>query len=127
MTEGLFESRIRLLSTGFRFSDRPLSYGRAELFPDRIRLAAWRDAGSRLVIPIEEITDVIWPESNDQDTVFHLKNGDSFSLKLAKHARWRSYLESRIAWRDRSPIAHPRKAGEEWTLRDIVHYNGSMS
>jgi hypothetical protein len=47
-------------------------------------------------------------------------------VKLGKAQTWRRYLDSRLAWRDRkNGSALPPRP--DWTLKDIIHYTGSMS
>lgn len=127
MPNGPFESRLRLLTSAFHFAGQPFSFGRAELYPDRIRLAPW-GAGRRnpLTIPIENIVKVEWPDAESDGTSLSLKDGSIILVRLGKHAVWRQYLESRLAWRDRRAGAVlPEKT--DWTIRDIIHYTGSMS
>jgi hypothetical protein len=127
MPNGPFESRLRLLSSAFHYAGQPLSFGRAELYPDRIRLAPW-GTGRRnpVTIPIEEIVSVDWPADESDGTALRLKDGSVVLVRLGKHDIWRRYLESRLAWRDRKAgAALPEKP--DWTIRDIIHYTGSMS
>jgi hypothetical protein len=127
MPQDTYESRLRLLHSGFRFADQPLSYGRAELYTDRIRLSPW-GKGRRhpLVIPLEAVASISWPGDDDAATTFHLTDGSLLPVRLGKHDVWRRYLESRLEWRDRkNGSALPARSN--WTLRDIIHYSGSMS
>lgn len=128
MSNGPFESRLRILSSAFRYADQPWAIGRAELYPDRIRLTTWGPSRRpRVTISINAISDVAWPDGEDHETQLRLDSGEQLALRLAKSRQWQRYLGSRLEWRDRSAEEGLPAGRTGWTLRDIIHYSGSMS
>ncbi len=129
--ESTFPSRLRLLSTGFRYADTRLFIGRADLYFDRVELfglGAGRSGKRIITLASIERVEFAQPDDGRNATSFHLVGGERIDVHLGKPQMWKRRLTSRLDWNARleSTMTVSRDASE-WTLGDIVNYSTSMS
>lgn len=110
-----FKSRFRILSTGFRYPESRLFYGRASLFFDRIELTGLGLSGRHLmVIALDDIREFEPAQTKNNLLSLRLKNDETIELVLNQHTLWEQYLSSRLAWRNR--LENPPISSHEQTF-----------
>lgn len=87
------------LSARFRFPDRTLWLGRAQLHYDRVELTGWSWSGRfARTIPLSDVEKVEWwTGSPSVNFALHLEGGETVALHLKKAAgRWKFAVDSRL-------------------------------
>ncbi len=102
-----FEHRVPLVSKRFRFADRSVLYGHAQLFGDRVELSGWRLLGRfNMQIPIDEVVDVEYhPLDQNGNLCLTLEDGSEMKLVVQDAHEWRQHFQS---WLSYSVLASAR-------------------
>lgn len=102
--ESSFSSRVRLLSTRFRYADTRLFVGWAHLYSDRIELQGFgpRRSGRRR-IRLDAVDHVDFGDENENSgpTAFQLTTGERIELFFRKRSLWKRSVLSRLEWNER--------------------------
>lgn len=125
-----FPSRLRILSTSFRYAASRLFIGRADLYFDRLELLGWGPGNSgKKLIPLDDIASFersVGASGADTISVI-LKTGERIDLIFRRPASWARHLKSRLAWRNRVASGPAESRSEKLSLRDVIRYSSSMS
>lgn len=128
--ESEFPSRLRLLSTSFRYAETRFFYGRADLYFDRIELLGWGGGRTgKRIMPLSTIDRIEFGQADGSAdfTAFTLSNGERVELCLRKPRAWKKQLTSRLDWRSRLEKRGGLSPDAEWSMKDIINYSTSMS
>lgn len=116
-----------LLTNRCRLPQRTLWFGRAVLYPDRVRIQGWNWQGRyRRVIPLERIDEVKWwAVIDDVNFLLHLDNGRAIPLQLRKGAgTWNVKLHSLLG---KSMLDHHSLPDAETAAAPSARTNGRGS
>lgn len=110
-----YRSKFRILSTGFRYPDSRLFYGRASLYFDRIELGGLGLGGRHsIVIALADVNHFEMGTASANLVSIGLKSGKVIELVLNDSPIWERYLRSRLAWRNR--LEQPPIPSQEHTF-----------
>lgn len=125
-----FLSRLRILSTSFRYANSRLFIGRADLYFDRIELLGWGPGNSgKRIIPLDDIVrfEQSPSDSGSEVTSIIVRGGERIDVLFRKPDAWARHLKSRLAWRNRLATGPASSSSEKLSLRDLISYSSSMS
>lgn len=91
-----YPNHVLVLDNRFRYPKRPMLFGRARLFGDRIELTGWdRHGRHHRCIPLGLVTSVDYhPLQNHANLTLHLATGDAVPLNIDEAHRWREMYEN---------------------------------
>ena len=117
-TSSTFVHRVPLVTKRFRYADRSVVYGQAQLFGDRIELRGWQLLGRfTKQIPLEQVVDVSYhPLNEDGNLQMTLDDGEEVKLVMQDAHEWRQHFEN---WLSYNVLASARLMSERDQARAI--------